>query len=255
MEERSISLKNGSLFYFDTGSGRNVLFLHGGIATPGAYEGILRYLGHTMRVIAPTHPGHGRSFPISHEWKLDDFVRTYTSFLECLSVIPDIMVGHSFGGMLALLLAKTYGNAAVIAFDPVGLPLTLTAKEYISFMTEEAAALMNRAGDLSVVRRTIPAIETLVHTIVRHPEDPVWFSEHIATFDIGDTLKRLMNRVALVWGARDRIVPVSVGTSMARMIPNCSLRIIPDAGHVYPVTMEDQVVKILSDILLAWRIS
>jgi pimeloyl-ACP methyl ester carboxylesterase len=54
--------------------------------------------------------------------------------------------------------------------------------------------------------------------------------------DATDTLlPRLKMPVLLIWGAEDRITPLSQGEKMHRLVPQSDLVVIPGCGHLAPV--------------------
>ncbi len=236
MTKKVARLRLGPIPYIEKGAGPTLLFLHGAIAMPDAYTDLLELLSQTYRVIAPTHPGHGDALPITNDWKLHMFADIYTEFLSVTSTVPSFIVGHSFGGVLSLLLAHEFPDAGIVVMDPCGLPLPLTVKEYVSFMVAEAAELVKKRPDLDAIKEIVPPTETLIYTIIHHPEDIVWFPEHIPVMDVSENLKNITNHVTIIWGEHDKIVPPSIGEKMAELLSNGRIHIYPDKGHLYPVT-------------------
>jgi pimeloyl-ACP methyl ester carboxylesterase len=236
MDNKKIELKHGVIPFLEDGSGTPLLFLHGAIATPLAYQPILELLAKRFRVIAPTHPGHGEAFSIFNTWRLIDFVETYREFIQKLDFIPQVIVGHSFGGTLALLLARHFSNASIVVLDAPGLPLRLDISTYIKFMIREADDVIRLRPELATVEKTMNAAGIVVETVIRHPEDIPWLLTHMTSLDITPELSLIRNRVHLLWGADDKIVPSDIGEAMQTFIHRSKLIIFPGRGHIYPVT-------------------
>lgn len=233
---KTLRLEWGDITYLKLGQGPVLIFFHGGIATPRAYESFFKLLASRFTVIAPTHPGHGNSFSIDGKWTLQDYLRCYIAFFSKLQITPAVLSGHSFGGMMALLMGSYFPEVPIVVMDPCGLPIKLTGREYIQFMTNEARDLFNARPDLEVLAETAPAAGTLIHTVVRHPENLTWLSANITKFDISHQLRHLKNKVGFIWGENDAIVPLKTGLLMKKLVKYPLFKVMTNAGHIYPVT-------------------
>jgi pimeloyl-ACP methyl ester carboxylesterase len=61
-----------------------------------------------------------------------------------------------------------------------------------------------------------------------------------------DKLRQITNPALIIWGAKDRILPVSHGKKGYDKIPDARLRIIPDAGHTPFIDLPE----VFKDIIL-----
>jgi pimeloyl-ACP methyl ester carboxylesterase len=68
----------------------------------------VRGLAHQPKVLALTRRGHGRSARPDSGYDLDTFVQDIRRFLDALGVERAILVGHSYGGIEATLLANRF---------------------------------------------------------------------------------------------------------------------------------------------------
>jgi pimeloyl-ACP methyl ester carboxylesterase len=50
--------------------------------------------------------------------------------------------------------------------------------------------------------------------------------------DVSDAIAHIRTPTLLVWGRNDRLVPVTVGETVQRLIPGARLAVLPRAGHV-----------------------
>jgi 4,5:9,10-diseco-3-hydroxy-5,9,17-trioxoandrosta-1(10),2-diene-4-oate hydrolase len=53
----------------------------------------------------------------------------------------------------------------------------------------------------------------------------------------------------IVWGTEDRVFPVWQGTGAAARLPNGSLKLIPNCGHLPHVEKPERFVSILGEFL------
>jgi pimeloyl-ACP methyl ester carboxylesterase len=236
MEAKRIRLAAGEIPYLSLGEGPDLLFLHGAIATSEAYIPLLTRLSRTYHVIAPTHPGHGSAFPIPRDWKLTDFIRFYENFLVEISCTPKLVIGHSFGGTIALLLASKGIGSHVIVMDSPGLPFQFELTEYTKALLEEARDVIQKRPDLDRLIDMTKATGTLFQTVIQHPDAPSLFTKQGPKFNIYRELKQITIPVDILWGEDDRVVPVAVGKQIQQCIPHSRLVVFPHRGHGYSVT-------------------
>src|ERR1043166_1658008 len=107
---------------FDSGKGSPVLFLHGGEAFD-QQQPFVAPLAARRRLIAPSHPGFGKSsLP---EWldSIDDIAHLYLELLDTLGLDKVDIVGCSIGGWIAAELATKSPERMrrLVMVGPVGV--------------------------------------------------------------------------------------------------------------------------------------
>src|SRR3954468_2949841 len=104
------------------GDGPPLLFLHGGDYV-AQNRPFLDRLAHRWHVIAPRHPGFGDTPRPAWFRSVHDIAYLYLDLLHCLDLRDTLLVGHSFGGWVALEIAvrseARLGRLALI--DSLGL--------------------------------------------------------------------------------------------------------------------------------------
>lgn len=119
MKVREISLET-----FEVGDGPPVLFLHGMSGAERSLEAI-EQLGASHRVIAPSHPGYGRSERPEGVDTIDDLAYLYLDLIDALSADagPVAVVGCSIGAWIAAEVAvrSQQGIAALVLGTPLGV--------------------------------------------------------------------------------------------------------------------------------------
>jgi pimeloyl-ACP methyl ester carboxylesterase len=78
-------------------------------------------------------------------------------------------------------------------------------------------------------RAASPVMRTVLVTVVAESYD--------------DELRRLQCPAALVWGARDTVVPIAVAEAAVAIAPNAELEVIADGGHDLPLTNPDAIAS------------
>ena len=102
------------------GSGPPLLFLHGGDYVAQNRAFLDRLSGH-FRVVAPRHPGFGETPRPAWFRSVHDIAYLYLDLLDRLDLKETLLVGHSFGGWVALEIAKAGEAASVCCLSPAGL--------------------------------------------------------------------------------------------------------------------------------------
>jgi pimeloyl-ACP methyl ester carboxylesterase len=106
----------------ERGSGRPILFLHGA-GGPKPRAPFLAALAEHGHVIAPSHPGFGRSPLPSWIEAIDDLAYLYLDLLAQLDLRDVVLVGCSMGGWTAAEMAirSTERIGKLILVDAVGI--------------------------------------------------------------------------------------------------------------------------------------
>lgn len=229
-----------------------LVLLHGLFLTHHAFSRIIPKLAVDRRVVALDLPGAGDSDrpnaaqvdEYSFEWLADAVVET----LEALGVSACTLLGHDFGGTLALVLAAKQPDRIRELF--LLSPLALT----VSLPLQGALAIAPSLG-LEVFRRTLRRMD-FVRFLEQGLSTPELLDEgdaHVfwdrlcrwggreaayAMLAQMPSVVRLRDRFAavsvpttLVWGDRDEIVPPDHATRLAALLPNASEVLIDGCGH------------------------
>ena len=267
-EERVLDLAAGRMRYVVGGAGPALVLLHGlgGAATNWAEMAPL--LARRHRVLVPDLPGHGYSDPLPAGAGLGTFAERVALVAEREELAAATVAGHSFGGLVALRLA--------LARPGLVGALALAAPAGIS-----SASLRNRLG-LAVTTRLRPARRVARHrrgiaasqSLARaaffglaadgrdlSPEAILGFLEGAAlatdtrtaaramlAWDPRPELDRVGCPVLLLWGARDRVLPVEDGFEYARRL-RAPLRVLPGTGHLLIGERPAECVRLLGAFL------
>jgi pimeloyl-ACP methyl ester carboxylesterase len=117
-----VSLAGIELELIDRGSGSPLLYLHGGsgIAIDLPF---LELLGRDQRLIAPSHPGFGKSSLPDWLDSIDDIAHIYLELMDRLDLARADVVGFSIGGWIAADLASKAPEriARLVLIGPVGV--------------------------------------------------------------------------------------------------------------------------------------
>ncbi len=111
MAEKTFEASAVRLNYLDYGSpsAEPLMLLHGGAWRWQEYLSLIPSLGQRWHVHALDLRGHGQSGWVPEPYRLQDFTKDNVEFLDQLNG-PAVLVGHSIGGAIALMLAAQRHN-------------------------------------------------------------------------------------------------------------------------------------------------
>lgn len=249
------------------GSGdRIALALHCTMAWGGAWKGLAAALGGELQFVAPDMPSHGQSA----DWdEVSSFADTvYQSALDNLQPGADL-IGHSFGGVIALrlALARPQDVRSLTLIEPVFFAVALEdapdtmqdsdgqAKALFDAFAagdyENAARLFNRMWSNSPPWKTLPpqlraAMTRAVHVV---PDTGPFLNDDIEQMLAGDRLQSLSVPTLLVRGAETLPAVCAVNDGLERRLPDAVQAVIPGAGHMVSITHPVQVAAAMRPLL------
>ena len=237
------------------GNGRTVLLLHGMTSSGDAYRELMVGLADNYHLIAPDIPGFGFS-ESTIPYTLDHLVEWVAAFFDALELRQCLLIGHSFGGVLAAHFALAYpedvSRIVLIA------PALLTMQNVPDFLIRVGVSL--GLADLgTTITQSRMVVPYQVKSSFYQPENQstaVWerrmrdyenarasasVLRAIAYQETLVDLRQLTLPVCLIWGVEDQVVPFSNGIELMSILPNAELHEVADCGHV-PVQEQTAVV-------------
>jgi pimeloyl-ACP methyl ester carboxylesterase len=252
LDERYADVKGVRLRYFVGGAGPPVLLVHGLGGAAANWTLLAPALAVRRRILIPDLPGHGGSAPLSAAPSLNPFADAVAALAEREDMLPAPVVGHSMGGVVALRLAirRQAEISAIVLASVAGISST-SRRAAIAFAILSAmkparrAARYRRAigrsrhlralvfGPAEVsdtVALSARAVDGFLAAAAFHT-DVETAGRALIRDDPRTDLERVICPCLVVWGARDRLVPVKDGIEYARRL-RAPLRIVPDSAHL-----------------------
>ncbi|UTW64286.1 alpha/beta hydrolase [bacterium SCSIO 12741] len=104
----SVSYRNSRISYSVSGSGLNVVLLHGFLESSSMWKGMVPELSKKFKVITIDLPGHGESDCLGYIHTMDLMAGAVKAVLDEIGLRKAVIIGHSMGGYVALALADLY---------------------------------------------------------------------------------------------------------------------------------------------------
>jgi 3-oxoadipate enol-lactonase len=247
LEERHYDWRGARIRCFVGGEGPPLLLVHG---LGGAAWNFTEMQPHLAgrRLIVPDLPGHGGSSPLPAAASLRGFADALVPLLD----EPVDVLGHSLGGVIALRLAERHPSLVRRVLVAAGAGISSSTRRaeltiQLLGIVQPARIAGRRVEKVATSRRLRRLVfgglevsnpdalsERAVHGFLRGPAlhtDSLGAGLALVADDPRHDLERVRCPVLLLWGARDKQVPVTDGFEYARRL-HAPLRVIADCGHL-----------------------
>lgn len=234
------------------GSGPPLLYLHpaGGLE----FDSYLGDLATRFTVYAPRFPGTapGSPYEIHKIPTLLDLLLAYEELIRELGIEHPVLVGQSFGGMLAAEIAAVFPQVpgALILLDPIGLwrsdePIanwtTLPFDELpqLLFFDQECQG----AREMSELPDDPDAMADVIANLTWAFGCTAKFIWPIPDNGLDRRLHRITAPTLVIWGEEDRLVPVAYAEEFTSRIAGSKKVVVPKCGHIPQVECPQAVIE------------
>lgn len=269
-------LVNGVRLFFDVEGARLVpdglamrekptlILLHGG---PGmdhsAYKPRFSQLADIAQVVYLDHRGNGRSESGPREsWTLSQWGDDVRGFCDALGIAHPIVLGTSFGGMVALAYATRHPShpaklilisteaaggshmaERIAMFEKLGGPEVgaLARRRYLEGQVDEAMLETWIRLAFPVYTRT-PRDPAVVQRAILHPEVNLWFTRpggEGRSFNLFPILGRIQCPTLVLGGEEDPMTPIACQKDVAAALPSHLVRFERFRGCGHGVINDD----------------
>jgi len=265
-----VSVDGTRLHYVSKGAGRPVVFIHG---NPGSHLDfslcLLSDLSRSYRTLAFDRPGHGYSERgTGDSVTVEGQARALLAALDELKVERPLVVGHSWGGAVALAMAveRPEEIAGLVLLAPAAFPSPTSNWWTPLVHIPVISSLIVKALTPLIGRRLIR--ESL--SVAYHPQEiqpqhlqaaeSLWMRPQQVRAcasddrDLNASLMRLQSRyaeirlpVTVVTGDSDRLVEPEEAERLHRTIKDSRFVRIAQTGHQIPHTRPDVVTDAIAE--------
>jgi pimeloyl-ACP methyl ester carboxylesterase len=234
-KENKISVDGLDIFYKTAGEGKPLLILHGWGASSVSWMRVTEDLaGKGFEVIVPDLPGFGKTPDPKEPWTSENYASFLLKFIKTLKLDDFYLLGHSFGGGLALLLAAGHkaGIAKLILCDAA-----IVREERLDFRQKISQILAKIGGKAASKSFLYPFYAKVAYFISGNYDYYKANALMRETFKkvIDEDLTHLLDKVdqptLVVWGEEDRATPLEDAFRISEAIKSSELKIVTGAGH------------------------
>jgi pimeloyl-ACP methyl ester carboxylesterase len=267
-----VTLHGHELRYLDRGRGPAVLFIHGLLGSNRQWGRLIDTLDGTQRVLAPDLFGHGGSDKPMGDYSLGAHAATLRDLLDRLEIERVTLVGHSLGGGIAMqfyyLFPERVERLVLVASGGLGRDVSLLLRsatvpgaEWLlpliaSRWVRDRGAALGR----TLTRLRVPASPDLTEawqgftSLGDRDARRAFLATTRSVIDPGgqtitanDYLPDADLPTLLVWGTRDRIIPVQHAYAAHHAIAGSRLELFEGAGHFPHLNQPERFARVLAD--------
>lgn len=265
---RFMPLLGMDVHYRDEGNPQDTLpivLLHGTSSSLHTYDGWVKKLIRTRRVIRMDLPAFGLTGPNpERDYSMERYADFVYAFLQALEVDRCILGGNSLGGNITWNFALKYPAVAqkLILIDASGYPVKATsvpiafkmantpvANKLLTFITPR---FMGKASVENVYADKSKVTEALVDRyfeLTLRAGNRQGLVDRMQMFLDSAAHKRIpeiQQPTLLLWGEQDYLVPIASAHRFQEDLLNDTLVILPNLGHV---PMEEDPERSLESVL------
>jgi pimeloyl-ACP methyl ester carboxylesterase len=233
----SLVVEGTRIDVLERGSGRPLLFLHAENGMTPALAAI-EELAKAARVIAPTHPGFGRSELPSGMRTVDDLSYFYLDLLDQLDIDDLTVIGVSLGAWIAAEIAvkSTARMSRLVMANAVGIKVGDRETRDIAdiFAVTDPEYLEMTYYDPNIGKRdykALPDAEVLAAARAREATARFAWNPYFHDPRLKSRLHRIRIPTLFLWGTHDRMLSEAYGRAYCAMIPGARFEMIERAGH------------------------
>jgi pimeloyl-ACP methyl ester carboxylesterase len=270
------AILNGHEFsYLDSGKGPALLFIHGLTGSQGNWAHLVDALNCDHRVLAPDLFGHGASAKVIGDYSLGAHAATLRDLLDLLGVDTVTLIGHSFGGGIAMQFTYLFPERVrrLVLVDSGGLGrdvspllraatlpgaelvLPVIASGWVRARVEGLGRILAKGGwrastEMTEIWRgftslsdaeTRRAFLATTRGVIDAGGQTVTAHDHLPTAIQIPTL--------VIWGTKDRMIPAWHATSAQQAITGCRVELFVGAGHFPHLEEPERFTEVLGEFM------
>ena len=268
-------LNRHEFWYLDSGNGPAVLFIHGLTGSHRNWAQLVEKLNTDHRVLAPDLFGHGASEKLMGDYSLGAHAATLRDLLDRLEIDRITLVGHSFGGGIAMqfcyLFPERVEHLVLVASGELGravspllrattVPgagwiLPVIASGWVRGRVETVGRALTSRGwrassDTTEIWRGFTSLAdadsrraflATTRSVIDPGGQTVTAHDHLPMAIEVPTL--------IVWGTRDRMIPARHATTAHEVISDSRVVLFEGAGHFPHLDQPERFAQLLSDFI------
>ncbi len=237
-----ILIKNLKINYTQIGEGQDIIMLHGWGQNIEMMLPLAKKLENKFKITILDLPGFGYSEEPKEPLDIYEYTSIIEDFARTLEIKNPILIGHSFGGRIAIIYASRNETKKLVLFGaPCIRERKVSKKEQflkklkkIPFTKNLVEIAKNYIGSTDYKNATPVMREILVRTINE---------------DLSECAKKIAAPTLLIWGTLDTAAPISDARKLNDILKDSGLVEIPNATHYAYLEQLNYVTQILEKFL------
>ena len=232
--EKSLTIDGIKINYRHGGKGDPVILMHGWGCDSSAL-GLFERVGlenHTVYNI--DLPGFGKSEEPLKPWGVEEYTRMLENFCKELGIVNPVVLGHSFGGRIALLFASRNKVRKLVLVDAAGVKPRRSFKYYLKVYSFKLCRMIYPAlVGKEKAQQKIEAMRSRRGSYDYNNCSPMMrkVMVNVVNTDLRWCMKKIQAPTLLLWGENDTATPMRDARIMLKRIPDSGLISFAGAGH------------------------
>lgn len=207
-----------------------------------------------FEVLSPNLPGFTKKLPLKKPWRIDDYKNWLIDYLEDKDWAKFNVLGHSFGGAIAIKIAKE--KPEKVEKIVLVAPAIFGTKSFKNIIFYIIARVINFFISLPIFKNNSQKIKkklSLYGIKEYYFERGVMAKtlKNLSKEDFKEDLKNIYQDTLIVWGRRDRSVSIKYAKKLKKFLKNSKLLILKEIGHhpqiEKPKEFTEIIIKFLKD--------
>ncbi len=237
-----INLDKVNYIQYGNDKGKDIILLHGW----GQNIEMMMPLGNPLsckyHITILDFPGHGKSEEPDEVWTVSNYAELVHELVKKLKIKKPTLIGHSFGGRVAIVYASKYEVDRVVLFGApcVRMKKDLTLKEKmlkkaktLPGMSKISEIAKNYIGSVDYKNATPRMREILVKTVNE---------------DLSNYAKKIVAPTILIWGEDDEAAPLEEAKLLENLLTDGALIVLSGTHYAYLENL-NQVINIINNFM------
>lgn len=227
---------------------KTLVLIHGWGVSSEIFKSLYPFLEKDFQIYALDLPGFGQT-PIEKPMKLKDYADFVYKYLKDKKIEQPIIIGHSFGGAVAVKLALIYPES--ISKIILAGAAAIRQPSVKTKIKRKIAGLVSPILSLKLKKMLIKksGLEQSDYAAIQNPILKETFKT-IINEDLTAELPLVKIPTLIVWGDKDFETPLDGGKLIAKLIPGSRIEIIKNASHFAFLEKPEEFIKLIKEFAL-----
>lgn len=238
---------------------KTIILLHGWGTNLNSFKIMADYLNENYKVIAIDLPGFGSSSIPDKVLNITEYSKIIYDLLIKLNVETAVLIGHSFGGRIAITLAGhyNYNTEKIVLINSAGIKPKRTIWYYIKVYTYKFLKKITFLMPKKIATLYIKKLRDIFGSkdYNEAPEIMKGILSLVVNEDLRKYMKKIKAPTLLLWGQKDSTTPISDAVKMKKTIPDSGLIALEGAGHYSYLDKHYEIKKIILYFLKSNKLS
>ncbi|PWB76496.1 MAG: alpha/beta hydrolase [Anaerolineales bacterium] len=260
---------NGIELYYEIhGEGMPLVLISGLGYSNWQWHRMVPFLAEHFQVITFDNRGVGQSDKPAGPYSAHLLAADTVGLLDALNIGKAIVAGHSMGGFIAQSIALDYPQRVEKLIlcstnfgGPNHVPVTPEAMKVLTDVTSDPLTRFKNGLVVSTApgwaEKNPEMIEEWVKWRVANPIEPVHYQAQLAiglalmpeAAAFENKLPNISVPTLILFGEHDKVVPKANADLLAKQISRSQKRILPDAGHFFPIEVPEETSRVIIDFV------